>query len=145
MPESEDFTVPIGKASIKRKGSDVTIVAFSLMVQRALAAADELAKEGIDAEVIDLRTLRPLDIPTIVRSVQKTNRLVSVEEGWPYAGIGAELSAVLMENAFDYLDAPPTRVTGVDVPMPYAANLEAMTVPQPDRIVTAVKAVCYRD
>lgn len=145
VPVSEDFTVEIGKASVKRAGSDVTITAFSLMVDRALAAADLLAKEGIEAEVIDLRTIRPLDIATIVKSVKKTNRLVTVEEGWPFAGIGSELAAVMMEHAFDYLDAPPTRVTGADVPMPYAANLEAMTVPKPELIVDAAKAVCYRD
>ena len=145
VPADPDFLVPIGKASVLREGGDVTITAFSLMVTHALAAAEELQKEGIDAEVIDLRTIRPLDLPTILESVKKTNRLVSVEEGWSFAGIGSELAACVMEELFDYLDAPVTRATGVDVPMPYAANLEALTLPNPDRIAKAAKAVCYRD
>src|SRR5690606_34515451 len=127
-----------------RPGTDVTITAFSLQVGHALAAAERLAEEGISAEVIDLRTIRPMDTATIVASVKKTNRLVSVEEGWPFAGIGAELAAVMMEQAFDWLDAPVVRVTGADVPLPYAANLEKLALPQPDDIVKAARTVCYR-
>jgi pyruvate dehydrogenase E1 component beta subunit len=119
-PLDEDHLVPIGQAKIVREGTDVTITAFSLMVKVALDAAEKLAQQGIQAEVIDLRTLRPLDTPSILRSIMKTNRLVSLEEGWPFAGIGAEISALMMEQAFDYLDAPIMRVTGADVPMPYA-------------------------
>jgi len=144
VPTSEDFTVPIGRAKVLRPGNDVTITAFSLMCRDALAAADLLAAEGIDAEVIDLRTIRPLDTETIVESVKKTNRLVSVEEGWPYAGIGAEIAATMMDKAFDWLDAPVQRVSGKDVPMPYAANLEKLALPQVQDIVSAAKAVCYR-
>ncbi|HYD31195.1 MAG TPA: pyruvate dehydrogenase complex E1 component subunit beta [Azospirillaceae bacterium] len=144
VPTDPDFIVPIGRAKVLRQGTDVTITAFSLMVGHALAAAERLAGEGISAEVIDLRTIRPLDTHTIVESIQKTNRLVSVEEGWPFAGIGAELAAQMMEHAFDWLDAPITRVTGKDVPLPYAANLEKLALPQPDDIVEAAKAVCYR-
>ncbi|NMM46002.1 pyruvate dehydrogenase complex E1 component subunit beta [Rhodospirillaceae bacterium KN72] len=144
VPDTDDWTVPIGKAKIVRAGTDVTITAFSLMVGKALEAADALAEAGISAEVIDLRTIRPLDVETIVTSVKKTNRLVSVEEGWPFAGIGAELGMVMMENAFDYLDAPVMRVAGKDVPMPYAANLEQLALPQPQDIVEAARAVCYR-
>ena len=143
-PADPDYLVPIGKARIARPGKDVTITAFSLMVGKSLQAAEALAKEGIDAEVIDLRTLRPLDTETIVQSVQKTNRLVSVEEGWPFAGIGSELAALMMDHAFDYLDAPVKRVAGLDVPMPYAANLEKMALPQVDDIVAAAKAVLYK-
>ncbi len=145
IPEDTDYTVPIGKARIARSGNDVTICAHSLMVGHALDAAETMAAEGIDAEVIDLRTLRPLDTGTIVESVKKTNRLVSVEEGWPYAGIGAELAAQMMEQAFDWLDAPVKRVCAVDVPMPYAANLEKMALPQPHDVVAAAKSVLYRD
>ena len=144
VPDTDDWSVPIGKAKIVRPGTDVTIVAFSIMVGKALAAADILAEAGISAEVIDLRTIRPLDTATIIASVQKTNRLVSVEEGWPFAGIGSELGMLMMEEAFDYLDAPVARVAGADVPMPYAANLEALALPQPDHIVEAARAVCYR-
>jgi len=143
VPDDADFTVPIGKAKIERSGSDVTIIAFSIMVGKALEAAEMLAAEGIEAEVINLRTLRPLDTQTIVRSVQKTNRLVSVEEGWPVAGMGAEMAAIMMEQAFDYLDAPVVRVHGEDIPMPYAANLEALSLPKPDDIAAAAKSVCY--
>ena len=143
VPKLDDFVLPIGRARILRTGSDVTIVSFSLMMERVLQAAEALAQEGIEAEVIDLRTLRPLDIPTIVESVKKTNRLVSVEEGWPRFGVGAELAAIAMEHAFDYLDAPVCRVTGKDVPMPYAANLERMALPQVEDVVSAVKAVRY--
>ena len=143
VPKLDDFVLPIGRARILRTGSDVTIVSFSLMMERVLQAAEALAQEGIEAEVIDLRTLRPLDLPTIVESVKKTNRLVSVEEGWPRFGVGAELAAIAMEHAFDYLDAPVCRVTGKDVPMPYAANLERMALPQVEDVVSAVKAVRY--
>jgi pyruvate dehydrogenase E1 component beta subunit len=144
VPNDPDWIVPIGRARIVRPGEHVTITAYSRMVDVAGHAADALAAEGISAEVIDLRTLRPLDIETIVESVKKTNRLVSVEEGWAYAGIGAEIAAQIMEQAFDWLDAPPARVCGKDVPMPYAANLEHMTLPQPDDVVAAAKAVGYR-
>jgi len=145
VPDDPEHLVPIGKARIARQGKDVTIAAFSIMVGHALKAAELLAGEGIDAEVIDLRTLRPLDTATLVTSVKKTNRLVTVEEGWPVAGIGSELCAVMMEQAFDWLDAPVARVAGADVPMPYAANLEKLALPQPENIVAAAKAVCYRD
>ncbi|MDZ5647843.1 pyruvate dehydrogenase complex E1 component subunit beta [Nitrospirillum sp. BR 11828] len=144
VPTDPDFIIPIGRAKIERAGTDVTITAFSLQVGMALAAAEKLAEQGISAEVINLRSIRPLDVHTIVESVKKTNRLVSVEEGWPFAGIGAEMSAVMMEHAFDYLDAPVVRVHGKDVPMPYAANLEKLALPQVDDVVTAAKAVLYR-
>ncbi len=144
VPTADDFTVPIGKAKVLRPGKDITITAFSLMCRDALAAAEILAAEGIDAEVIDLRTIRPLDTDAIVKSVKKTNRLVSVEEGWPYAGIGAELAATMMDKAFDWLDAPVKRVSGKDVPMPYAANLEKLALPQVEDIVSAAKSICYR-
>jgi pyruvate dehydrogenase E1 component subunit beta len=144
VPEGGDHVVPIGKARIARPGEHVTITAFSRMVQFAMEAAEALQGEGISAEVIDLRTLRPLDIETIVNSVQKTNRIVSVEEGWAYSGIGAEIAAQMMEQAFDYLDAPVHRVTAKDVPLPYAANLERMALPQTADIVAAAKAVLYR-
>jgi pyruvate dehydrogenase E1 component beta subunit len=144
LPADPDFTVPIGKARIMREGSDLTIVAFSRMVGHALAAADKLAEEGIEAEVINLRSLRPLDTDTIVQSVKKTNRLLSVEEGWAYAGIGSEIAALMMEQAFDYLDAPMARIHAADVPLPYAANLEKLALPQPENIVEAAKGVCYR-
>jgi pyruvate dehydrogenase E1 component beta subunit len=144
VPDDPDHIVPIGRAKIERAGKDVTIVAFSIMVGKALNAAQALAKEGIEAEVINLRTLRPLDTETIIASVRKTNRLVSVEEGWPYAGIGAEIAMQIMEHGFDWLDAPVRRVTGVDVPLPYAANLERLALPQADDIAAAAKAVLYR-
>jgi len=145
VPKSDDWVVPLGKAKVVRAGGDVTIAAFSIMVGKALQAAEALAEQGIQAEVVDLRSLRPLDGDTLIKSVKKTNRLVTVEEGWPFAGIGAELAALTMERAFDWLDAPVTRVTGVDVPLPYAANLEQIALPQPDHIVAAAKAVCYAD
>jgi pyruvate dehydrogenase E1 component beta subunit len=145
VPDDDDWTVPIGKAKIVREGSDVTITAFSVMVGHALAAAEELSKQGIEAEVIDLRTLRPLDTETIVNSVKKTNRIVSIEEGWPVAGMGSEIAAIMMEEAFDWLDAPLKRVCAVDVPLPYAANLEKLALPQVADVVTAAKAVCYAD
>jgi len=144
VPTDPDFILPIGRARIERPGKDVTITAFSLQVSHALAAAEKLAGDGIDAEVINLRTLRPLDIGTIVDSVKKTNRIVSVEEGWPFAGIGSEIAAVMMEQAFDWLDAPVARVAGEDVPLPYAANLEKLALPNPDKIAAAARAVCYR-
>ena len=144
VPVDADYVIPIGTARIERSGNDVTIAAFSIMVAVALEAAELLAADGIEAEVINLRSLRPLDTATIVESVKKTNRLVSVEEGWPVAGIGAEIAASMMEHAFDYLDAPVVRVTGVDVPMPYAANLEKLALPQADGVAAAAKAVCYR-
>ncbi len=145
VPDDDDLTVPIGKAKVVREGSDVTITAFSIMVGHALAAAEELSKQGIEAEVIDLRTLRPLDTETIVTSVKKTNRIVSVEEGWPVAGMGSEIAAIMMEEAFDWLDAPLKRVCAVDVPLPYAANLEKLALPQVADVVAAAKAVCYAD
>jgi pyruvate dehydrogenase E1 component beta subunit len=144
VPKEGDHLVPIGKARVVRPGTHVTITSFSRQMETAMAAAEQLAKEGIEAEVIDLRTIRPLDTATIVESVKKTNRLVSLEEGWPFAGIGAELSAVMMEQAFDWLDAPVIRVTGEDVPMPYAANLEALALPSPAKVIAAVKASLYR-
>jgi pyruvate dehydrogenase E1 component beta subunit len=144
VPVSDDWIVPIGSAKVFREGTDVTLVAFSIMVGKALEAADALAAEGISAEVIDLRSIRPLDIETIVKSVQKTNRIVSCEEGWPFAGIGSEIAALMMEAAFDWLDAPMARVCSEDVPLPYAANLEALALPQAGQIVDAAKNVCYR-
>jgi len=143
VPDDPDFVLPIGKAKIERAGSDVTITAYSIAVSHALEAAELLAAESIDAEVINLRSLRPLDTETIAESVKKTNRLVNVEEGWPTCGIGAEIAARMMETAFDYLDAPVHRVAGEDVPMPYAANLEAKALPKPADVVAAAKAVCY--
>jgi pyruvate dehydrogenase E1 component beta subunit len=144
VPDSEDFVLPIGRAKIERAGKDVTITAFSLMVGTALQAAEKLAAEGIEAEVINLRTIRPLDVHTIVQSVKKTNRLVSVEEGWPVCGVGSEMAAQMMDHAFDWLDAPVIRVHGADVPMPYAANLEKLALPQVDDIVAAAKKSLYR-
>ncbi|MEK9745326.1 MAG: pyruvate dehydrogenase complex E1 component subunit beta [Candidatus Puniceispirillum sp.] len=143
VPDQDDWIVPIGKAKIVREGTDVTITAFSIMVGRALAAADALAAQGISAEVIDLRTIRPLDTATIVDSVKKTSRLVSCEEGFPFAGIGAEIGMQVFEQAFDWLDAPVARVTGKDVPMPYAANLEKLALPQVEDIVTTALATCH--
>jgi pyruvate dehydrogenase E1 component beta subunit len=145
VPTSEDFVIPLGRAKIERSGSDVTIVAFSIMVGKALKAAEELAEQGIDAEVINLRTIRPLDRHTILESVKKTSRIVTCEEGWPFAGIGAEIAALIGEHAFDYLDAPLARVCAKDVPLPYAANLEALALPQAEHIVKAAKGVCYAD
>ena len=144
VPDLEDFTIPFGKARIVRSGKDVTLVSFGIGVSHALAAAEKLAAEGIEAEVIDLRTLRPLDYDSVLASVMKTNRCVTVEEGFPVASIGNHLSAYIMENAFDYLDAPVINCTGKDVPMPYAANLEKHALITPDEIVAAVKKVTYR-
>jgi pyruvate dehydrogenase E1 component beta subunit len=144
VPTDPEFLVPIGKARVAREGDQVTITAFSRMVKLALQAAAELAKDGISAEVIDLRSLRPFDAATVAASVKKTNRLVTVEEGWPFAGIGSELAAVMMEECFDWLDAPVKRVAGKDVPLPYAANLERLAVPQVEDIVAAAREVAYR-
>ncbi|MGO1117523.1 pyruvate dehydrogenase complex E1 component subunit beta [Rhodovibrionaceae bacterium A322] len=144
VPVSDDWTVPIGKAKVVRPGNDVTLVAHSIMVGKCLEAAEKLAADGIDAEVIDLRSIRPLDAATIMASVQKTNRIVTVEEGWATCGVGSEVAALVMEQAFDWLDAPVKRVAGADVPMPYAKNLEELALPQADHVVAAAKEVCYR-
>jgi pyruvate dehydrogenase E1 component beta subunit len=144
VPEDPEFLVPIGKARIARPGRDVTITAFSRMVKIALQAAEMLEKAGISAEIIDLRSLRPFDSATVVASVEKTNRIVSVEEGWPFAGIGAEIAAMVMEECFDWLDAPLKRIAGKDVPLPYAANLERLALPQVEDIVAAAREVAYR-
>jgi pyruvate dehydrogenase E1 component beta subunit len=145
VPDIEDWVLPIGKAKIRREGSDVTIVAHSRMVGFALEAAEELAGEGIEAEVIDLRTLRPLDTETVIESVKKTNRIVCAEEGWGQHGVGAEIAARVVAEAFDYLDAPPARVFQKDVPLPYAGNLEKLSLPNADDVVKAAKQVCYVD
>lgn len=144
VPKLDDFVLPIGKARVIKEGTDVTIVSYSITVGVILEAAEELAKMGINAELIDLRTLRPLDTDTVIESVQKTNRLVTVEQGWPVCSIGSEVVAQVVDKAFDYLDAPPTKVAGKDVPMPYAANLEKLALPHVADVVAAVKAVCYR-
>lgn len=144
VPDESDFVLPLGKAKIERSGADVTIVAFSIMVGKALEAAEKLSEEGIDAEIINLRSIRPLDMETILESLKKTNRCVTCEEGWAFSGIGSEIAASLMEQAFDYLDAPVARVAGKDVPMPYAANLEKLALPQVEDIVDAAKSACYR-
>jgi pyruvate dehydrogenase E1 component beta subunit len=144
VPKLDDYVIPIGKARVVRSGGHVTIVSWSNGMTYALKAADELAKEGIEAEVIDLRTLRPMDTDTIIASVKKTGRAVTVEEGWQQNGVGAEIAARIMEHAFDYLDAPVARVSGKDVPMPYAANLEKLALPSAAEVVEAAKAVCYR-
>jgi pyruvate dehydrogenase E1 component beta subunit len=144
VPKMDDFVLPIGKARIAREGKDVTIVSFSMGMRYATQATEKLVAAGVDVELIDLRTLRPLDIDTVIESVKKTGRCVTVEEGWPQGGIGAEIAARLMEHAFDYLDAPVTRVTGKDVPMPYAANLEKLALPSVDEVIAAVNAVTYR-
>ena len=144
VPKLDDFVLPIGKARVVREGTHVTLVAHSISVGMIIEAAEVLAKEGIEAELIDLRTLRPLDSATIVESVKKTNRIVTVEQGWPICSIGSEISAIVIEQAFDWLDAPPTRIAGKDVPMPYAARLEKLALPSVEDIVAAAKAVCYR-
>jgi pyruvate dehydrogenase E1 component beta subunit len=144
VPKVDDFVLPIGKARIARKGADVTIVSFSMGMRYATQATEKLVAAGVDVELIDLRTLRPLDSDTVIASVKKTGRMVTVEEGWPQGGIGSELSARVMEQAFDYLDAPVMRVTGKDVPMPYAANLEKLALPNVDEVIAAVNAVTYR-
>ena len=143
--QSKDFVIEIGKANVEREGTDVTITAFSKMVGFALDAAEKLAAMGVSAEVINLRTLRPLDTATILKSVVKTGRCVTVEEGWPQHGVGAEICALIMESeAFNHLDAPVERVTGADIPMPYAANLEKDAIPIAQNVVNAVQKVCYR-
>ena len=144
VPKVDDFLLPIGKARVARKGKDVTIVSFSMGMRYATQATEKLVAAGVDVELIDLRTLRPLDIDTVIESVKKTGRLVTVEEGWPQNGIGSEISAQVMEKAFDYLDAPVLRVSGKDVPMPYAANLEKLALPNVDEVIAAVNAVTYR-
>lgn len=144
VPKVDDYVLPIGKARVARQGKDVTIVSFSMGMRYATQATEKLVAAGVDVELIDLRTLRPMDTKTVVESVKKTGRLVTVEEGWPQGGIGAELAAVVVAEAFDYLDAPPTRVTGKDVPMPYAANLEKLALPNVDEVIAAVNAVTYR-
>ncbi len=145
VPDMDDFIIPIGKAKIRREGSDVTIISHSRMVGRCLEAAEILASQSIDAEIIDLRTIRPLDSDTVIESVKKTNRIVCAEEGWGQSGIGAEIASRVVAQAFDYLDAPPERVFQVDVPLPYAANLEALSLPGTEDVVAAAKRVCYKD
>jgi pyruvate dehydrogenase E1 component beta subunit len=144
VPDIEDFTLPFGKARVCREGTDVTIVSFGIGMTYALAAAERLAEDGIAAEVIDLRTLRPMDTAAVIRSVKKTNRCVTVEEGWPVGSIGNHISSVLMQEAFDWLDAPVINCTGKDVPMPYAANLERLALTSTDEVHEACRAVCYR-
>jgi pyruvate dehydrogenase E1 component beta subunit len=144
VPKLDDFVLPIGKARICRPGTDVTIVGYSITVGMALEAAEKLAEEGIDAEVIDLRSLRPLDMDTVLASVKKTNRIVTIEQAWPVCSIGSEVCSRVALEAFDYLDAPPTKVSGKDVPMPYAANLEKLALPTVEDLIEAVKAVCYK-
>ena len=144
VPKLDDFVVPIGKARVVKTGKDVTLVSHSICVGLIVEAAEKLAAEGIEAELIDLRTLRPLDIATVIESVKKTNRIVTVEQGWPICSIGSEVCSQVVEHAFDYLDAPPTKISGKDVPMPYAANLEKLALPHVDDVVVAAKAVCYR-
>ena len=144
VPKLDDFVLPIGKARVVKPGKDVTLVAYSICVGQIIEASEKLAAEGIDAELIDMRSLRPLDTATVIQSVRKTNRIVTVEQGWPICSIGSEICSQVVEQAFDWLDAPPTKVTGKDVPMPYAANLEKLALPTVDDIVAAAKAVCYR-
>ena len=144
VPKLDDYVLPIGKARVIKQGADVTLVAYSICVGMILEAAEVLAKEGIDAELIDLRSLRPLDTDTVIESVKKTNRLVTVEQGWPICSIGSEIVSQVVDKAFDWLDAPPTKVAGKDVPMPYAANLEKLALPTVGDVVAAAKAVCYR-
>ncbi len=144
VPDIEDYTVPLGKAKIAREGDDVTIVSFGVGMKYAMEAAEKLAEDGVSAEIVDLRTLRPMDTDTVIKSVMKTNRCVTVEEGFPVGSIGNHISAVLMEQAFDYLDAPVINCTGKDVPMPYAANLEKLALVTTDEVIEAVKKVTYR-
>jgi pyruvate dehydrogenase E1 component beta subunit len=145
VPKVDDLLVPIGKARVVREGSDVTLVSYSITMGLIMQAADALEGEGISAEIIDLRSLRPLDTATVIESVKKTNRIVTVEEGWPICGIASEIAAQVIEQAFDYLDAPPARVTGKDIPMPYAANLEKFALPSLDDVIAAAKAALYRN
>jgi len=144
VPKLDDFVLPIGKARVVKPGKDVTLVAYSICVGQIIEAAEKLGQQGIDAELIDMRSLRPLDTATVIQSVRKTNRIVTVEQGWPVCSIGSEICSQVVSEAFDWLDAPPTKVTGKDVPMPYAANLEKLALPTVDDIVAAAKAVCYR-
>jgi pyruvate dehydrogenase E1 component beta subunit len=144
VPDGDDVIIPIGKAKVTREGSDITLISYSITANRCLEAAEELAKLGIDAEVIDLRTIRPLDEATIIASIKKTHRAVTVSEGWSYAGVGSEIIAIINEQAFDYLDAPIKRVTVADIPMPYAKSLEQLTIPQVQDIITAAKETCYK-
>jgi pyruvate dehydrogenase E1 component beta subunit len=144
VPKLDDFVLPIGKARVVREGAHVTLVSHSISIGLCIDAAEALAKEGIDAEIVDLRTLRPLDSVTVIESVKKTNRIVTVEQGWPICSIGSEIAAIVVDQAFDWLDAPPTRIAGKDVPMPYAARLEKLALPSVEDIVAAAKAVCYR-
>ena len=144
VPEGDDFVIPLGVADLKRPGSDVSIITHGKMVHLALQASDKLEGEGIKAEVLDLRTVRPLDVEAILETVQKTNRVVYLEESWPYAGTGAQVVSIIQEEAFDHLDAPVLRVTQADVPMPYAKNLEALAKPNAERVVEACKKVLYR-
>ncbi|MDJ0512287.1 MAG: pyruvate dehydrogenase complex E1 component subunit beta [Methyloceanibacter sp.] len=145
VPKLDDFVLPIGKARIARPGRDVTLVSYSRGLAYTIDAAERLSEEGIDAEVVDLRTLRPLDIETVLASVRKTNRIVTIEEGWPVCSVGSEICAQVTAQAFDYLDAPPLKITGADVPMPYAANLEKLALPSVELVVSAAKSVCYRE
>jgi pyruvate dehydrogenase E1 component beta subunit len=145
VPKLDDFVLPIGKARVVRPGKDVTLVSYSISVGLCLEAAEKLAEQGIDAEIIDLRSLRPLDMDTVLESVKKTNRIVTVEQAWPVCSIGSEICARVALEAFDYLDAPPTKVSGKDVPMPYAANLEKLALPTIDDVIEAVKAVSYKE
>jgi pyruvate dehydrogenase E1 component beta subunit len=144
VPEDDDFVIPLGVAEVKREGADVTIITHGKTVHTALQAAQTLDKDGVDAEVVDLRTIRPLDVDTVLESVRKTNRAVYLEEGWPFAGVGAQIVALIQEEAFDWLDAPVLRVTQADIPMPYAKNLEKMAKPSPERVVEACNRVLYR-
>jgi pyruvate dehydrogenase E1 component beta subunit len=145
VPRIDEYLVPIGKARVVRQGAHITLVAHSISVGLIIEAAERLAAEGIEAELIDLRSLRPLDTETVIESVKKTNRLVTVEQGWPVCSIGAEIASQVAEQAFDYLDAPPLKITGRDVPMPYAANLEKLALPGVDDVIAAAKAVLYRE
>jgi pyruvate dehydrogenase E1 component beta subunit len=145
LAQLDDHVLPIGKARIVREGSDVTLVSYSISVGLCLEAAEKLAGMGIEAEIVDLRTLRPLDTDTVIESVKKTNRIVTVEQAWPVCSIGSEIAARVALDAFDWLDAPPTRVNGKDVPMPYAANLEKLALPSVDDVIAAVKSVTYRE
>jgi len=144
VSQDENHTIPIGKAKILKEGADITLISFSISLKKVMEAAKILQKEGIEAEVIDLRTIRPLDIPTIISSVKKTNRIISIEEGWPQNSIGAEIAYTIQEEAFDYLDAPIKRITGADCPMPYAENLEKMALPNTKDIISLAKTLCYK-
>ncbi len=144
VPEMDDFVLPIGKARVQKPGNDVTLVTFGIGVRYAIDAAAAMAELGIDAEIIDLRTIRPMDMETVIASVKKTNRCITIEEGFPQSGVGAEIGMQIMQHAFDYLDAPVIRISGKDVPMPYAANLEKLALPNVEEIVAAARAVTYK-